>query len=174
MLIISLSVTLGWIIYIGFILLNCQRLPLDVSDTSRGRVPNGNVCFFGYLTLGFETSTLLHHFPGPEEYGKGPSGIDCWVDWDQVAKTPWWSDYPIKGYAVVAGRIEQASVPMFGHFGQYKRQLILSKIVIPPLPVTAGYWLISVMICNAIGLLLGFRKGRKIQHETSSQGRATD
>jgi len=158
MLIISLGVTLGWIICIGFILLNCQRLPLDVGDTSSGLLPSGDVSFFGYLTSGLESTALGRYKPGPEADRTERSKISCWVSWKPSPERPWWVDYHIRGYAVVSGRLEQATVPTFGHFGQFKRCLTLSKSVIPPLPVTAGYWLVSVMICNAIGLAFGFRK----------------
>jgi len=153
-----MTVSLGWAIYIGFVLVNSKRLPLEVSAAYGEVAPHASTWFFGYLTSGLETTTFGRYKTRAQDTVDARSRIGCWVDWNLAADYPWWADIRIKGYAVVAGRIKQESVPTFGHLGQFKRNFTVTRCVIPPLPVTVVYWLVSVMICNAIGLLLRFRK----------------
>jgi len=156
----SICVSMAWVVYIGIILINCQRLPYDVSGTKFEVTSINNTLYSGYLMSGLETTALARRVPMPEDDMYERVKIGCWVDWTRTTEVPWWAHFHIRGYAVIAGRLEQSEVPTFGHFGQYKRQLIVTKTVIPPLPVTVGYWLISVIISNAIWLVFRSWKNR--------------
>lgn len=166
---VLVSVTLGWVIFIGYAIYISKRLPIDdVYRTEKSEV----MYHFGYLTSGYEQTYLFSHKPQHQDNTMDATRIRCWVDWSSCESSPWWLNYRINGYAVIAGQINHSATPTFGHFGQDKRTLKVTKILLPPLPISAMYWMLTAGLIVIILILIkiGIQKRGKRQQMPGMNG----
>ncbi len=132
LLFIAIGMTAAWIIFAVGSISVAQRLSLDESPQLDKKEAT---YYFGYLTSGYETTSLFSHQPLQQDRWSDVTRMRCWVDWSSCENPPWWTRFPIRGYAVVAGQIEHSAIPKFGHFGQDKHVLRATHALLPPVPV---------------------------------------
>lgn len=146
-----------WIVVLLIYTKGGMAYPLKHVSNLRETVPSGQLCVVaGYLSNEFENIGMTAHRPERARSSHDGDVDAVWVDWNKVSPLSSLSSLHTSGYAVIAGRLEKAEKPEFGHMGMSKMRIAEAVLLLPPWPIAI---VIIAILTLGITTLLHF--GRK-------------